>query len=328
MKIKRGFALLLAAALVFALPGCGKGENDKDGSSASGDGNFPAEFDTGVVEQAPDAVVSLSPALTELAFDLGYGGKLVGVSDFCTDEDGALDGLPNLGTVNAPKTDEILKLSPQVVVAVSPLTSADRKKLEKGGAAVIVLPLAEDLDGLETLYRDLGRVFGGDTDGAQAGKKLYDEQVARLEGIREQVEAAGPFEAAYLRVMPLTLATGDTFPGRMLEEAGFENSASDYTGWVYPEDKAVDLMPQVLFFDEAVGMDAVSGSIIYNTTPAYANAKCFAYDLEVFERQGVRMFDLLEQMADDAVGGSSADSGREDGDTPANPAQDEDLDTE
>ena len=65
----------------------------------------------------------------------------------------------------------------------------------------------------------------------------------------------------------------------MLEEAGFVNSAADYTDWVYPEDRSVELMPEVLFFDEAIGADAVHNSVIYNTTPAYANGKYFSYDL-------------------------------------------------
>ena len=34
--------------------------------------------------EAPTAVVSLSPATTEMVYDLGYGELLVGVSEYCT----------------------------------------------------------------------------------------------------------------------------------------------------------------------------------------------------------------------------------------------------
>lgn len=309
MKIKKVAALLLAAVLLLALPACSqseeepadKGEKNSQSAESESDGNFPVEFEEASIAAAPQRVVSLSPALTELICDLGYAQRLVGTSDTCSYE--GLADLPRLGTVNAVKTDEAAALSPEVVVSVSPLSQTDRDTLEAAGAAVLVLPRAETMDELELLYQNAGRLFEGETDGLAAGQALFDAQWARVEELAVKIGAATVNkqpQAAYLRVMPLTLATGDTFEGKLLEAAGFANSAAEYSDWAYPQEKAVDLMPDVIFYDKAVGADGVKASQIYNTTPAFAANKYFEVDFDLFERQGVRMFDLLEEMAQNA----------------------------
>ncbi|WP_312642711.1 helical backbone metal receptor [Hydrogenoanaerobacterium sp.] len=307
MKIKRLIALLLAFAMLLILPACSKNggasgseEDVSESEQMDESGNFPVKFEKARIKAAPERVVSLSPALTEIICDLGYFDKLAGVSDYCTYEDEDVESLTKVGTINAPDLDSIQSAKPDVVVAASPFAEADLVKLQQMNAVVVILPRAKNMQELKTLYTDIGRIFEGETDGAAKGKALFQEQNARVEEILSKVEAATinkQPQAAYLRLIPLTLATGDTFEGQLLEAIGFQNSAAAYGEWIYPQDKAVDLMPDILFYDKAIGIEGIKSSQIYNTTPAYANSKCFEYDLEVFERQGVRMFDMLEDMA-------------------------------
>lgn len=309
MTIKKLIALLLAFAMLLAAPACSKKEKDagsagtSESESMDENGNFPVKFEKARIKKAPERVVSLSPSLTEIICDLGYFDKLAGVSDYCTYENEDIDGLPKVGTINAPKMESIETIKPDVVLTSSPFIEADLVKLQQMNAVVVVLPRAKSMQELETLYTDVGRIFEGETDGAAKGKALFSEQSARIDEIAAKIKTATADKqpvAAYLRLMPLTLATGDTFEGQLLEAIGFKNSASAYGEWIYPQDKAIDLMPDVLFYDKAIGLEGVKGSQIYNTTPAYANSKCFEYDFEVFERQGIRMFDMLEDMAKQA----------------------------
>lgn len=311
MKQKRIFALLLAFCLLLALPACKEKESSEESDDSSEsesiaeDENFPAEIGDTHLRKAPGAVISISPGITAIIGDLGYGDKLVGVSNYCAEGNSSVETLAKIGTVNAPDLSAIKDLAPDVLVTASPLSKADLTKIQQMNIDVIVLPRAKTLDELETLYTNLGKVFEGETAGAAKGKELYAAQRARLDEMRSQVDAAtvnSQRKVAYLRMMPLTLATGDTFEGKLLEEIGFANSAAEYGEWAYPQDKSAALMPDMIFYDKAIGADALKNSEIYNTTPAYKNSKCFEYDMEVFERQGVAMIDMLEQMVQQAIG--------------------------
>jgi ABC-type Fe3+-hydroxamate transport system substrate-binding protein len=67
--------------------------------------------------QPPQRVVSLVPSLTESMFDLGFGGALVGITDYCIHPTGAIAALPRLGGTKAPNIEAILDLSPDLVLA-------------------------------------------------------------------------------------------------------------------------------------------------------------------------------------------------------------------
>ena len=65
----------------------------------------------------PKRVVSLVPSITESLFDLGFGEALVGITDYCTQPAGKVEGLPRLGGPKNPRVEEIVALQPELVLA-------------------------------------------------------------------------------------------------------------------------------------------------------------------------------------------------------------------
>jgi ABC-type hemin transport system substrate-binding protein len=65
----------------------------------------------------PQRVVSLVPSVTESIFDLGWGERLVGLTDFCRYPENGVAGLPRVGGTKTPRVPEILDLSPDLVIA-------------------------------------------------------------------------------------------------------------------------------------------------------------------------------------------------------------------
>ncbi len=68
-------------------------------------------------DHPPERVVSLVPSMTESLFELGLGGTVVGVTDFCTLPAQGLEGLPRLGGPKNADPEQIAALHPDLVLA-------------------------------------------------------------------------------------------------------------------------------------------------------------------------------------------------------------------
>jgi ABC-type Fe3+-hydroxamate transport system substrate-binding protein len=96
----------------------------------------------GTSVELPDRVgrvVSLVPSLTEWLVVAGVGERLVGVTDWCVEPAGALEGLARVRGTKNPDLAAIRSLEPDLVVAnAEENRRIDVQRLEAGGLAVFV----------------------------------------------------------------------------------------------------------------------------------------------------------------------------------------------
>lgn len=57
------------------------------------------------------------PSMTESLFDLGLGDSVVGITDFCTQPAGKVNGLPRVGGTKNPSVEAIAALKPDLILA-------------------------------------------------------------------------------------------------------------------------------------------------------------------------------------------------------------------
>lgn len=301
--MKRLLALFLLAGLLIALGACKNNTGLENtpvsvdpGSQLEQDSNFPVSIGNIRIEKRPKAVVSLSPALTEILMELDVGDRLVGVSEHC-DYPRQVQNLARCGTQLLPNLAEIKKLSPQVVFASSALSQEDTVRLQQMGAEVVVLPHANSLSELEELYIAAGSVLDGIPEGERNGQMIFGFLYERYEALTAAASTISkPVSGIYLRMTPLFMATGDTFEGELLSSIGIKNDAQDFTDWTYPSDKAAQLYPDVIFYDQSIDPQYLKDTKIYNTTDAVKQDRCYMVDGTAFERQSSRMFTQLEKM--------------------------------
>ena len=67
--------------------------------------------------RAPARVVSLVPSMTESLFDLGFGERVIGVTEFCRPPEEAKDRLTVIGGTKSPDIDLVVQLAPDLVLA-------------------------------------------------------------------------------------------------------------------------------------------------------------------------------------------------------------------
>ena len=307
MNHLRCTALLLAALLACTLAACfGGGGGGQTSSSRSQeqqeepDPNWPVAIGDIRVAEKPERIVSLSPALTEVLYELGGGDRMAGVSTYC-DFPADIGDLPDCGTAQSPDLDRLRELSPDVVFVSAPLTQPYTIALQQMGAEVVVLPRADSIDALETTYVTAATVLDGMQDGDANGRRVFGALRARYDALTDAAGGiADRVSGIYLRAVPLLIATGDTFEGQLLKAIGVDNDAAAFTGWNYPADQAVNLYPDVIFYDSSIDPAYFAGTQVYSTTDAYLNGRLYPVDAVALERQSARMFEELERMFSEA----------------------------
>jgi iron complex transport system substrate-binding protein len=125
-------------------------------------------------------IVSLVPATTEMLFDMGENGRLVGVGTYDRFPP-EVDRLPRLGGLLDPNVERLLALKPDLVIVYDTQTDL-RRQLERAGIPMFTYSLRGLADVADTM-RTLGQRVGAGASGNQAAERLE----SRLGAIRARV---------------------------------------------------------------------------------------------------------------------------------------------
>jgi iron complex transport system substrate-binding protein len=174
----------------------------------------------------PSRIVSLVPAVTEMLFALGAGGRVVAVSSFDRFPPD-VEGLPRVGALLDPDVERILSLRPDLVVVYG--SQADlRAQLSRAQVPVFVYTHAGLADVTLTL-RQLGTRVGAPERAADLGTRIE----ARIDAVRARARGrARPRTLIVLSRDPHSLrgiyaSGGIGFVHDMVEAAGGDNVFAD-----------------------------------------------------------------------------------------------------
>lgn len=186
-------ALVAALLLALALPLAGCSSSDSaSGEPAEETGSTRVTFPVTVtddagrevtIEAAPERIVSLAPANTEIVAALGMLDELVGVTTY-DDYPAEVVDLPKMGDFVTPNMEAIAAAEPDVILATTGVQADVITQLEQTGAAVV----AVDPQNLEQLYASIGMVGTvlGEPDKAA---KIVEDMRAGIDYITTMVSA-------------------------------------------------------------------------------------------------------------------------------------------
>ena len=165
-------------------------------------------------------VVSLCPSLTELVFDLGRGGDLVGRTKFCVHPAAGVAAVERVGGTKNPKIGRILELAPDLVL----LNEEENRREDAAAlrAAGIRLHTSMPRSAEETaaMVRSIGRALAAE-DRAETIARAIE---ARAAAVRRRTAALPPVRYAYLIWRrPWMSVNDDTFIAGLLALPGGEN---------------------------------------------------------------------------------------------------------
>ena len=209
-------AALLALTITFCgcenimlIPGKSSGAIVEESSSSQSSeplSAFPVTLNDTEITKAPEKIVSLTPAYTEILFEMGYGEKITAVSDYC-DYPESVKELPKAASSANPDITAIKKLKPDLV-------TKDKISLEAQGIKVLVIPSPRSIEEFENVYKFFGLAMNGLFDGEAAGEKAFAP-------IKKQLAAIKKTKKKFIYVTAAnTPAGGDTFESAVLSLFG------------------------------------------------------------------------------------------------------------
>lgn len=181
----------------------------------------PSAMSEGAPQSPPRRIVSLNLCTDQLLADLVPRERIAAVSFLATDRSlsAAARSLEGIKQVRGT-AEEVLALSPDLVIAGEYTTGPTVEMLQRLGVNVLVVPLASDFAGMRETLRTLGKATGAE---ARAEEMINDFDT-RLASARSLVPAR-PTAVAY-QVNSLASGTG-TLLDAALDAAGFRNIARD-----------------------------------------------------------------------------------------------------
>ncbi len=195
----------------------------------------------------PRRIVSLIPATTEIAFALGLGKCVVGVTTYC-DFPAEAKSVTKIGDLNT-SIEKVLALRPDLILASTSGNRSALERLERLPQRAQAPTFAVDPQNIDDLVRDIRSIgaLTGSTPAADAVVKRIQVTLARVRAV-----AAGtkPVRALFVvQQPPLWVVGSRNFMDDLMQRAGLQNVAAPMgKGFCsMPLERAITLRPDVLF---------------------------------------------------------------------------------
>jgi iron complex transport system substrate-binding protein len=200
----------------------------------------------------PVRIVSLSPATTEILYDLGVENRIAAVTDFC-DYPRQAKNKPKIGGFANPSLEAIIAARPDLVIMMeggNPLEAFNR--LKKMGMNTYVFH-AKHLRELPQGIRELGRVLQIE-DRANRRAAEIEAQLNKYAKKAQQLASRRGNKKVVFIIQPVPLIVAG--PGTVIDDAlkilGLQNIAAD-AGVQYPKysiEEVVRRAPDAVFFGQ------------------------------------------------------------------------------
>lgn len=292
MRIKV-IVFLVAALLILgsAVSGCQTGEEI---GSENGEVYVDSLDREVLIEEAPEKVVSLSPAITEILYFIGAEDSIIGVSDYCDYPPEALEK-KQMGGFEDPNIELVVESEPDIVFVAAGVQAEFIKSLEDLGIKVFSL----DAETVEEVIENI----------ELAGKIMEVEEKADQEAteLRERVEKVTAKvkdeerPVVFFEVWddPLMSAGSGSFINNLIELGGGVNLYGD-ADHRYPTvslEQLVEKDPEIYIAIDHKRQDDIKTRTGFDSLQAVQEDRVYTIEDDLVTLPGPRVVDGLEEIA-------------------------------
>ena len=240
--------------------------------------------------QIKSRVVSLSPATTEMLFDLQLGHLIVGTTQYSDYPKEALK-IKRIGPYQRPNLEMLLALKPTLVIAVSEGVDTISSTLKKAKIPIIVLNTRSLLD-FEENIKILSKTFDVESRGENLIKK-WRSHWKRIPSLKKRIEVIIQVDQN-----PLILAGKETHLNEVIEKCGALNVFQEKGYKKVSREGLVNLKPdKILTFTNLDKMMTKLKIIDYwKSYPLFKSVPVQFFDPDGISRLAFRLSNIASQI--------------------------------
>lgn len=194
---------------------------------------------TATITKAPERIISLSPANTEILFDLGLGSKIVGNTDYC-DYPAEAKNITHVAGYSTFNYEMITAASPDVIFSED-INEEGVKKLGELGFPVIALK-NHNLTAIRQNILLIGKATGSDAN-ATAMVASLDSRINNISSktstLNESQRPTVLLLAGYVADQPMYVYGKNTYGDELITLAGGRNAAGNVTDYEVMTSEAI-----------------------------------------------------------------------------------------
>lgn len=257
---------------------------------------FLDSFDREVnIPKKVNKVVSLGPNITEIIAELDPQA-LVGRTDYC-DYPLWVKDLPSIGKLSSPNIEKIIEIDPDLVLGSTHVKREVVETFEKAGITTAIVYNSDSIDGSYKVVLDVGTLLNKSSQAQAIVEKMKKDVVTVKERIKDLPKPTVYYVVSFGQWGEYT-AGGNTFIGKMIEEAGGINIAQDIQGWTYSLESLIDADPDIIiiskYFDS---FENFTTTAPYNELRAVKENHLYEIDNNKLDRQGIRNAEGMVDLA-------------------------------
>jgi len=234
----RNLAIIVSITMmvaVAALSGCTGSSPQPSPTAAPAGSNYPMNVTDNfgrniTIPSLPERIVSLSPANTEILFDLGLGDRIVGGTDY-DDYPAAAKNITHVSGFSTVSYEKIANVSPDLIIAEDTTSEDAVDKLQSMGYPVITLKNS-NMTMIENNIKLIGKATGTDANATA----LVNDINARMDNISSKTAQLNDSQkptvlllAGYVPGEDIYVYGNGTYGDDLIKLAGGKNAAAALT---------------------------------------------------------------------------------------------------
>lgn len=255
--------------------------------------------------KAPERIVSISPAITEVMYLVGAQNKLVGISDFCMypPETAKITKIGGMHNINF---EVLLSLHPDVVLIGSMISQKDVDAIEKMGIPVVCIVEEKSLEGMADMMEVIGRITQCEEKAALEASNWRD----KIDGIRQENAQDSTTRKKVYYVVGFGDAGDFTAPknthiNEIIELAGCENVGKNLSTWNISREVLFEANPDIILIRKE-DKEAFCNQYPYTLLPAVKENRVYPIEsgwIDIVSPRNIKAVDMIRKIKKDFANG-------------------------
>ncbi len=243
----------------------------------------------------PQKVISLSPGITELLFDIKMGERIVGRTNYCNYPPKA-KSIKSMGGISDASLELIVAQQPDLILTASMVSKQMIERIESLGLNVVCLPERNKVSDVYETISLLGKIFEQE----ELCDSLINNMKQKLTAIEKQVSKDKRPSVYYVAGFGETgdyTAGGNTFINDIITLAGGENIAKDLNGWAISKEAIFARQPDFIIVRQE-DLNTFKSTAPYNKLKAVIENRVLGIESSLTDCQTLRSVEAIKQIND------------------------------